>query len=87
MFTPIGITLLYKFSLGGWGGGGVNLLVLPLVTYVLPPQMTIFNMTTLFIPPAYEVCRGVYSFRLSIRSFLLPSVRPSGVNILRQSFA
>ena len=41
------------------------------------------------IPLAYEVCLGIYSFRLSI-GFVRPSVPPSvptSVNILRQSFA
>ena len=43
--------------------------------------------SSLIIPPAYEVCRGVYSFHLSVHLSILPSVRPSGVNILCQSFA
>ena len=43
--------------------------------------------TIFIIPPAYEVFRGVYSFLLSVRSSVLPSVHPSGVNILCQSFA
>ena len=43
-----------------------------------------------FIPPTYEVCWGVYSFRHSIRPSVISSVCPSvhtSVNILRQSFA
>ena len=41
---------------------------------------------SLFITPAYEVCRGVYSFRHSVRPSVRASVHTS-VNILCQSFA
>ena len=45
----------------------------------------------IIIPPAYEVCRGVYSYCLSVHLTVLPwfrqSVHLSSVNILRQSFA
>ena len=46
------------------------------------------NVKFLLAPnlPSHEVCRGVYSFRLSIRLSVRPSVCAS-VNILRQSFA
>ena len=43
-------------------------------------------LASFVIPPAYEVCRGVYSFRLSVSSSVRPCVR-TNVNILRQSFA
>ena len=46
-------------------------------------EQKIYFEISVVIPPAYKVCRGVYSFRLSI----CLSMRPSGVNILRQSFA
>ena len=50
----------------------------------------------IIILPVYEVCRGVYSFRLFVPPSVIPSVRPSmrpsvrpsiSVNILRQGFA
>ena len=40
------------------------------------------HISFLVKPPAYEVCRGVYSFRLSVCASIHTSV-----NILRQSFA
>ena len=35
-------------------------------------------LASIVIPPAYEVCQGVYSFRLSVS----PSVRPWSVRML-----
>ena len=40
------------------------------------------DFLSIIIPRAYEICRGVYSFHLSVHL----SMCPSGVNILRQSF-
>ena len=51
----------------------------------------LFHNFPLIIPPAYEVCRGVYRRRLSIRSPIRVCVRPSiqvltlCVNVLRDA--
>ena len=56
------------------------LYTLQLYEYIGDDKLLPNYQVLIVITPAYEVCRGVYSFRLSIRS----SVHPSSVNILRQ---
>ena len=81
-------------SQGALGFAPVCPSVCPSVRHALRYRVCVINSSHSFYTPAYEVCRGVYSFRLSVRSSVLPWFRPSvrasahtSVNILRQSFA
>ena len=74
----LSFTILFSFvcERNGWEGRQIlsGLIDFPWRYIYLPYHNQ--NHLRFIIPPAYEVCRGVYSFRLSVRPFDRPSVRP-----------